>query len=114
MRIKPFGIDPYYPPKMERAYLLKPYYGKQNKANPKNFAEIQANQHKFVPGPIYNVEVDWQKDFPHNKGRFLKAERTIPEQQATKKEKITPSPSVYNNLEAWKATEPKTLGNFRQ
>jgi hypothetical protein len=28
LRVKPFGIDPYYPPKMERAYLLKPYFGK--------------------------------------------------------------------------------------
>jgi hypothetical protein len=64
---------------MERAYLLKPYYGKISKANPKTFSETQANLHKFVPGPIYNVQVDWQKDFPHGKGRFLKAERTIPE-----------------------------------
>ncbi len=80
LRIKPFGIEPYYMPKAERAYLLKPYFGKPNKANPKNFAEIEANLHKFVPGPIYNVFPDWQKDFLHGKGRFLKGDRTIPEE----------------------------------
>lgn len=80
LRVKPFGIDPYYPPKMERAYLLKPYFGKQNKANPKTFADLEANSHKFVPGPIYNTAFDWSKDFPHGKGRFLKGERTLPEE----------------------------------
>jgi hypothetical protein len=28
LRILPFGIDLYFPPKVERAYLLKPHLGK--------------------------------------------------------------------------------------
>jgi hypothetical protein len=32
LNILPFGIDLYYPPKMERAYLLKPHLGKQDKS----------------------------------------------------------------------------------
>ncbi len=99
---------------MERAYLLKPQYGKQSKANVKTFSDIEANYHKFVPGPIYNTAVDWSKDFPHNKGQFLKGERMTSEEKSLKKEKDKPSPAHYNNLEAWKATEPATLGNFKQ
>jgi hypothetical protein len=36
----------------------------------------------------------------------LKGDRTIPEEQAKKKEKNTPAPIAYNNLDAWKSTEP--------
>lgn len=45
---------------------------------------------------------DWSKDFPHNKGQFLKGSRVVPDTVATKKEKVTPSPGEYNNLEAWR------------
>ncbi len=100
--VLPFGIDPYFPPKMERAYLLKPQLGKQDKDKKKTFTELEAKLHKFVPGPIYNTMPDWSKDFPHNKGQFLRASRVVPEAVATKKEKVTPSPGEYHNLEAWK------------
>jgi hypothetical protein len=45
---------------------------------------------------------DWSKDFPHNKGQFLKGSRVVPDAVATKKEKVTPSPGEYNNLDAWR------------
>lgn len=38
LRILPFGIDLYFPPKVERAYLLKPHLGKQDKQQNRNFA----------------------------------------------------------------------------
>lgn len=75
MRIKPFGIDLYVPPKVERAYLLKPQLGKQDKVPKKNFTEFEADLHREVPGPIYSVMTDLNKQFPFNRGRFLKAPR---------------------------------------
>jgi hypothetical protein len=94
--------------------LLKPQYGKQDKVPKKNFAQLEAELHKDVPGPIYNTTIDWSKEIPFGKGKFMKAERVIPEKWANKKEKITPSPSQYHPLEAWKQTEPKPKGNFKQ
>ena len=44
----------------------------------------------------------------------MKADRTVPEKFANKKEKITPSPAAYHPLEAWKQFEPKLKGNFKQ
>ena len=112
--MKPFGIDLYEVPKVERAYLLKPQYGKQDKVKKKNFTQIEAELHKDVPGPIYNTMIDWSKEIPHGKGKFLKAERVIPEKYANKKEKMTPSPAQYHPMEAWKQFVPKTKGNFNQ
>jgi len=103
--IKPqqFGIENYSVPKGERAHLLKPHLGKYDKDKKKTFTDIEAKLHKFVPGPIYNTMTDWSKDFPHNKGQFLKGSRTVPDAVALKKEKVTPCPGEYNNLESWKA-----------
>jgi hypothetical protein len=78
MRVKPFGIDLYFPPKFERAYFIKPHLGKSDKQKAKNFTEIEAGLHKYVPGPIYAVRNNWTKDFPFGKGRFLKGSREIP------------------------------------
>lgn len=100
--VKPFGIDMYHAPKVERGFLLKPHLGKQDKVAKKNFTQIEAELHKDVPGPIYNTLIDWNKQLPFGKGKFMKAERTIPEKYALKKEKITPSPAVYHPLESWK------------
>jgi hypothetical protein len=61
LKISPFGIDMYVPPKMERAYLLKPHMGKIDKAKNRNFSDIEADVHKDVPGPIYNTTFDWTK-----------------------------------------------------
>jgi hypothetical protein len=102
LKVKPFGIEMYEVPKIERAYLLKPQYGKQDKLARKIFTQVEAELHKDVPGPIYNTLIDWNNQIPHGKGRFMKAERTIPEKFANKKEKMTPSPSQYHPLESWK------------
>lgn len=68
MRVLPYGIDLYETPKVERAYLLKPHFGKISKSNNKNFSDIEAGLHKFVPGPIYNTTIDWNKQFHHKRG----------------------------------------------
>lgn len=73
-------------PKIERAYLLKPYYGKIDKQKPKNFADIEAALHSEVPGPIYKTQIDWTKEHLFGKGRFLKCPRDIPESVLKKKE----------------------------
>ena len=85
-------------PKIERGYLLRPQLGKCPKSKNRNFAELEANLHKYVPGPKYNTMTDWNKDFPFNKGQFLKAPREVPEKVALKKERNTPSPSQYTQL----------------
>ena len=113
LRVLPYGIELYYPPKIERAYLLQPQLGKQDKQKIRNFADIEAKQHAFVPGPIYNTMTDWSKDFPFGKGKFLKEARTVPEEVSKKKEKCTPSPGAYHPMEAWKNTEPTMHGNFK-
>jgi hypothetical protein len=61
LKVQPFGIENYNFPKVERAYLLKPHLGKTSKDKKKNFTEIEADLHKFVPGPIYNTMTDWTK-----------------------------------------------------
>jgi hypothetical protein len=94
--------------------LLKPHFGKQDKVIRKNFTEIEAELFREVPGPVYNVMNDLSKQFPFNKGRFLKAPRTQPDTVTKKKEKLTPSPAAYNNLDAFLKTEPNLKGNFKQ
>lgn len=51
LKKQPFGIDYYNPPKMERAYLLKPLQGKMDKSKVRNFAEVEAKMKAFIPGP---------------------------------------------------------------
>lgn len=109
--MKPFGIEAYYPPKMERAYLLDPHLGKVDLDKKKTFTDLEAKLHKFVPGPIYNIMPDWSKDFPHRKGQFLKGSRVVPDAVSTKKEKVTPCPGEYHNLEAWKSQQARILAN---
>ena len=114
LKISPFGIDNYYPPKMERAYLLKPHMGKFDKNKNRNFSDLEAALHKEVPGPIYNTTTDWNKQIPFNKGCFLKADRDIPDSILKKKENLTPAPNQYHQLQSWKQFEPHTKGNFKQ
>lgn len=114
LRVLPFGIDLYRVPKVERAFLLKPHLGKACKAVNKNFSDIEAALYKDVPGPIYNTTFDWNKEMPFNKGKFLKAERYLPESVMKKKERQTPSPAQYKVLESWKSFSPHTKGNFKQ
>jgi hypothetical protein len=64
LRELPFGIENYSPPKMERAYLLKPYFGKIDKAKITNFAEVEAKRKGYIPGPNYNTIYDWNKIIP--------------------------------------------------
>lgn len=66
-----------------------------------------------MPGPIYNTMKDWNKNFPFNKGKFLKGQRGISEALFKQKEKTTPSPVAYHNFEAWTKTEASPHGNFK-
>ena len=48
---------------------------------------------------------DWDKSFPFGKGKFLKGVKQIPDALHKQKEKVTPSPAAYHNLEAWNKFE---------
>ena len=64
LRHQPFGVEYYNPPKMERAYLLKPHNGKIDKQKIANFADLEAKNKAFIPGPQYNTTTDWTKTLP--------------------------------------------------
>ena len=38
-----------------------------------NFAEIEAKNKAFVPGPQYNTTYEWDKMIKGNTGKFLKS-----------------------------------------
>jgi hypothetical protein len=53
---------------MERAYLLKPHQGKIDKQKMENFADLEAKNKAYVPGPHYNTSYDWSKMIPAKTG----------------------------------------------
>ena len=57
------------------------------------------NQTQWVPGPVYNREIDWQKHIPGNKGKFLKKPRYTATDDiynlAKSKEKSVVAPNHY-------------------
>lgn len=90
LKVSPFGIENYEVPKVERFYLLKPYFGKSDKIKKKNFTDIEAGLHSFVPGPMYNTTTDWTKTIPLYNGKFLKCDRQTPETTLKRREKVSP------------------------
>lgn len=112
LRQSPFGIEYYNPPKIERAYLLKPYLGRMDRQKVKNFAELEAKNKAYVPGPQYNTTTDWTKTMPNQTGRFLKSQRiTIAGEILKYKDKTTPSPGQYEAT-PWKKINDKITGNY--
>jgi hypothetical protein len=108
LKRSPFGIEYYSPPKMERAYLLGPKNAKMEKSKLSNFADLEAKNKAFVPGPShYSTATDWSKMIKGNSGKFLKSQRlTLPMEIMKNKEKGTPSPGQYENTEVWRKFEP--------
>lgn len=70
LRQVPFGFDFYNPPKVERAYLKGKNYT-MDKSKNTNFAELEAKNKSFVPGPAYNTTYDWSLMIKGNRGKFL-------------------------------------------
>ena len=75
---------------------------------------------QWVPGPIYNREIDWNKTIPTNTGKFMKKARyTVTDDiynKAKFKEKSVVGPNHYKEDEQWHkaATKRKcSLGNFK-
>ena len=65
----------------------------------------------WVPGPIYNRDIDWNKTIPANTGKFLKKVRyTVTDdiyQKSKSKEKSTPAPNHYKEDEQWHKASTK-------
>jgi hypothetical protein len=112
LRQSPFGIEYYNPPKMERAYLLKPHMGRIDRQKIKNFTEVEAKNKAYIPGPQYNTTTDWNKVLPNQTGKFLKSQRiTLAGEILKYKDKTTPSPGQYESA-PWKKINDKIAGNY--
>lgn len=49
--------------------------GLADKSKNPSFAERIMKKNSWVPGPIYNRDIDWKTHIPKNHGRFMKTAR---------------------------------------
>lgn len=83
------------------------------------FAEQIQKKKAWVPGPIYNREIDWKTNIPKNKGQFMKSARnTFTDDifiRSKFKEKSVVGPSHYNEDKQWnnKSSQKKPTGNYK-
>lgn len=71
LRKVPFGHEFYSPPKVEKNRIPGRAF-KIGKEKPSNFADLEAKNKSFIPGPHYNTMLDWNKT---TKGKFLKGQK---------------------------------------
>ena len=113
-----FGFKFYEAPSNEM--LLKtPNLGYVEKSKNTCFVDRASKQMSWVPGPIYNREIDWSKQLKATNGRFLKSPRySIAgeiERLSKIKEKSVVGPNHYKEDEQWHKEGKKrkvSVGNF--
>ena len=109
-----FGHTFYDPPSNEMLQKKIPL-GISSKEKNMSFAEQVMKKKAWVPGPIYNREIDWNKTIPKNTGKFLrKARDTVTDDIYTKaksKEKSVVGPNHYKEDEQWSKAATKRKVN---
>ena len=80
--------------------LKKVPFGISNKTQFVSFSENVQKQKNWIPGPKYNMDVDWSKTLPKQAGVFLKDTRhTISGDIIDKAKKYGPTPGPGKYLE---------------
>ena len=84
-----------------------------------SFAEKVMKKKSWVPGPIYNREINWKTHIPQTHGRFMKTARnTITDDiyiRSKFKEKSVVGPNHYKEDQQWpkKSSQKKPIGSYK-
>jgi|TARA_B110000305_G_C19331910_1_gene584417 hypothetical protein len=89
-----------------------------DKSKQKSFIDHVQKKGGWVPGPVYNREIDWNTTLPKNAGKFKKSPRYVIADEIINshkhKEKSVPGPNHYKEDLAWrkKSKIERATGNY--
>lgn len=97
-RPNPFSIAAYEAPSNEMLMKKVPF-GHSDKTTNQSFIDQVKKSKNWVPGPVYNRAIDWEKEIPVNTGKFKRKPRdTVTDDVfhlSKFREKSNPSPDKY-------------------
>ena len=95
---KEWGMTAYKSPSNEML-LKKIPLCVSDKSKQKSFIDIVQKKGGWVPGPVYNRDIDWNNVLPKNAGKFKKSPRYVIADEIINshkhKEKSVPGPNHY-------------------
>ena len=98
VKAEPFGYSFYSPPAADTKYRISVGHA-SNRDKRKNFADLHAENIKYIPGPKYLKHSDWRENIRGRTGKFLTNARKTFTDSVMEYEKKTPAPSKYDNKE---------------